>query len=105
MQKLILARALDQDPRIVIANQPTRGLDVGAVAYVHGRLLAARERGAAVLLISDELEEILSLSDKVTVMSDGRLTPAMDRGQVGIKELGRLMARGSRDHSEAAHAA
>ena len=105
MQKLILGRALDQDPRIVIANQPTRGLDVGAVAYVHGRLLAARERGAAVLLISDELEEILSLSDKVAVMSDGRLTPAMDRGQIGIKELGRLMARGSRDHSEAAHAA
>ena len=104
MQKLILGRALDQNPRIVIANQPTRGLDVGAVAYVHGRLLAARERGAAVLLISDELEEILSLSDKVAVMSDGRLTPATDRGQLGIKELGRLMARGSRDHSEAAHA-
>ena len=105
MQKLILGRALDQDPRIVIANQPTRGLDVGAVAYVHGRLLAARKRGAAVLLISDELEEILSLSDKVAVMSDGRLTPAMDRGQVGIKELGGLMAHGKRDQSEAAHAA
>ena len=64
MQKLILGRALSPDPRIILANQPTRGLDVGAVAYVHARLLEARARGAAVLLISEDLDEVLALSDE-----------------------------------------
>ena len=92
MQKLILGRALDPEPAVILASQPTRGLDVGAVAYVHRMLLAARERGAAVLLISEDLEEILALSDRVVVMSKGRLSAPSSRGERTIRELGELMA-------------
>ena len=92
MQKLILGRALDPDPVVILANQPTRGLDVGAVAYVHGRLLEARARGAAILLISEDLDEILSLSDEVLVMFKGRLSAPSERGERSIRALGELMA-------------
>ncbi|RIK83973.1 MAG: sugar ABC transporter ATP-binding protein [Hyphomicrobiales bacterium] len=92
MQKLILGRALDPDPVVILANQPTRGLDVGAVAYVHGRLLEARARGAAILLISEDLDEILALSDEVLVMFKGRLSSPSQRGERSIRELGALMA-------------
>ncbi|SMH38009.1 ABC transporter ATP-binding protein [Mesorhizobium australicum] len=98
MQKLILGRALDPEPAIILANQPTRGLDVGAIAYVHGRLLEARARGAAVLLISEDLDEILTLSDRIVVMSGGRLSSASARGERTVRELGELMA----GHGEAA---
>jgi ABC-type uncharacterized transport system ATPase subunit len=92
MQKLILGRALDPDPVVILANQPTRGLDVGAVAYVHKRLLEARARGAAILLISEDLDEILSLSDDVRVMFKGKLSPASPRGARSVREIGELMA-------------
>jgi simple sugar transport system ATP-binding protein len=92
MQKLILGRALDPDPSVILANQPTRGLDVGAVGYVHRKLLEARERGAAILLISEDLEEILALSDRIIVMSKGRLSPSSARGERTVRELGELMA-------------
>jgi len=92
MQKLILGRALDADPTIILANQPTRGLDIGAVAYVHKRLLEARARGAAILLISEDLDEILALSDRIIVMSRGRLSAPSARGGRTVAELGELMA-------------
>ena len=92
MQKLILGRALDPDPSIILANQPTRGLDVGAVGYVHRKLLEARERGAAILLISEDLEEILALSDRVIVIANGRLSSPSARGERSVRELGELMA-------------
>ncbi len=92
MQKLILGRALDAEPSVILANQPTRGLDVGAVAYVHGKLLEARARGAAILLISEDLEEILALADRVVVISKGRLSQPSARGERTIRELGELMA-------------
>jgi ABC-type uncharacterized transport system ATPase subunit len=92
MQKLILGRALSAAPRIVLANQPTRGLDVGAVAYVHERLLEARARGAAVLLISEDLDEVQALSDEIHVVSAGRVSPGFPRGSVGQAELGAWMA-------------
>ncbi|UUP15670.1 ABC transporter ATP-binding protein [Nitratireductor thuwali] len=92
MQKLILGRALDPDPAVILANQPTRGLDVGAVSYVHRRLLEARRRGAAVLLISEDLDEILALSDEVCVMFKGRISPPSPRGARSIQELGEMMA-------------
>lgn len=98
MQKLILGRALDPEPSIILANQPTRGLDVGAVAYVHRKLLEARDRGAAILLISEDLEEILALSDRIVVMSKGRLSAPSVRGERSIRQLGELMA----GHAEAA---
>jgi len=92
MQKLILGRALDPDPVVILANQPTRGLDVGAVAYVHKKLLEARARGAAILLISEDLDEILSLSDEVRVIFKGRLSSPSQRGERSVQEIGELMA-------------
>ena len=92
MQKLILGRVLSKDPKLILANQPTRGLDVGAVAYVHEQLLAARKRGAGVLLISEDLDELLALSDSVAVMFRGELSPSMPRAGVSIQSLGLMMA-------------
>jgi len=98
MQKLILGRALDGNPSLILANQPARGLDVGAVAYVHGRLLEARARGAAIVLISEDLDEILALSDSIIVISNGRFSTPSARGERSVRELGELMA----GHEEAA---
>ena len=103
MQKLILGRALDADPAVILASQPTRGLDVGAVAYVHRMLLSARDRGAAILLISEDLEEVLALSDRIFVMFKGRLSTSSARGERSIRELGELMAGHSGERGD--HAA
>lgn len=92
MQKLILGRVLEQTPRIILANQPVRGLDIGAVTYVHSRLLEARARGAAILLISEDLDEICQLSDVIHVLSEGRLSPGFERGTKTLAELGVWMA-------------
>lgn len=92
MQKLILGRALDPQPIVILANQPSRGLDVGAVSYVHERLLEARARGAAVLLISEDLDEIVTLSDRIVVISGGRLSPPSARGELSVREIGAMMA-------------
>ena len=92
MQKLILGRVLSQAPRFILANQPTRGLDVGAVSYVHGRLLSARRAGGSVLLISEDLDEILSLADRIVVMYRGRMSAAMPRAGISIERLGLMMA-------------
>jgi len=98
MQKLILGRALAAGPKVILANQPTRGLDVGAVAYVQAELLAARACGAAVLLISEDLDEIQALADVIHVMSAGRLSPGFARGAASQEELGQWMAgRGFED--------
>lgn len=92
MQKLILGRVLSLSPNIILANQPVRGLDIGAVTYVHNRLLEARDAGAAVLLISEDLDEIQQLSDQIHVISEGRLSPAFPRGSKSMAELGAWMA-------------
>ena len=92
MQKLILGRVLESNPKIILANQPVRGLDIGAVTYVQERLIAARDAGAAVLLISEDLDEIMGLADVIRVMSDGRLSPEFPRGTITPAELGRWMA-------------
>jgi ABC-type uncharacterized transport systems, ATPase components len=92
MQKLILGRALRPQPALILANQPTRGLDVGAVAYVHAQLIKARARGAAILLISEDLEEIMALSDRIAVISRGRISEPSKRGGKSIRELGEMMA-------------
>ena len=99
MQKLILGRVLEARPRIILANQPVRGLDIGAVAYVHSRLIAARDAGAAVLLISADLDEIMGLSDVVQVIAEGRLSPGFARGTMGAAELGQWMAGAGFDHA------
>jgi ABC-type uncharacterized transport system ATPase subunit len=100
MQKLILGRALDGDPDIILASQPTRGLDVGAVAYVHARLIEARDRGAAVLLISEDLDEIQALSDRILVIHRGTLSSPSVRGELSVMELGELMAGHGLDGDE-----
>ncbi len=92
MQKLILGRVLDPGPGIILANQPVRGLDVGAIAYVQSRLLAARNAGAAILLISEDLDEIMGLADVVHVISQGRLSPPFPRGTMTAADLGLWMA-------------
>jgi ABC-type uncharacterized transport system ATPase subunit len=92
MQKLILARALSHDPAFILANQPVRGLDEGAIAYVQSRLLDARKRGAAILLISEDLDELLSLTDRICVMFHGRLSDLGATGERSIAEIGLMMA-------------
>ena len=79
LQRLILAREIDAAPRLLVAVQPTRGLDVGAIEGIHQLLLDLREQGAAVLLISEELEELLALADRILVMYEGQVTAAVER--------------------------
>jgi simple sugar transport system ATP-binding protein len=93
VQKLILARVLERDPRVILANQPTRGLDVGAQAEVHRRILAARDRGAAVLVISEDLDELFALADRFLVAHAGEVSDAgpsdgLDRGTIGLMMAG-----------------
>ena len=92
MQKLILARALSRNPSFILANQPVRGLDEGAIAYVQSQLIAARERGAAILLISEDLDELMALTDRLAVMSHGRLSQALPTGTLSVGEIGLMMA-------------
>ena len=90
-QRVVLARELSHSPRVLVAAQPTRGLDVGAIEYMSGRLRDAAADGVAVLLISTELEEVLDLSDRIVVMSRGRAVGEMPRGDVDLDRLGLLM--------------
>ena len=87
---MILARVFEQNPKLILANQPTCGLDMGASAEVRRRLLEARKRGAAVVLISEDLDEVLALSDRILVMHDGQLTQAKtrDRATIGLLMAG-----------------
>ncbi len=92
MQKLILGRVMEEKPAILIANQPVRGLDIGAIAYVHARLIAARDAGAAILLISEDLDEIIGLSDVIHVIYEGHVSPPFPRGALSQAEIGLRMA-------------
>jgi simple sugar transport system ATP-binding protein len=92
MQKLILARALSPEPRFILANQPARGLDEGAIAYVQSQLLAARERGAGILLMSEDLDELLALTDRLAVIQQGRLSEARPTSAWTITDLGLAMS-------------
>ena len=92
LQKLILAREMSQNPKCLIAGQPTRGLDVGAIEYVHQQLLDLREAGAGILLISEELDEIFSLSDYIAVIYKGEIMGVFKNGDVSVEEVGLLMA-------------
>jgi len=91
-QKAIIGREVDRSPDILIAAQPTRGLDVGAVEFVHQRLIEERDKGKAILLISFELDEILNLSDKIAVMFDGKIVAQVKPEETNEQELGLLMA-------------
>ena len=90
-QKVVLGRALSRDPSVVIAVQPTRGLDIGATAFVHEQLLAQRRRGAAIVLVSTEFDEILALSDRIVVMFAGTIVGEISRRDVTLERLGAMM--------------
>ncbi len=91
LQKVILAREIKSQPRLLVAMHPTRGLDVGAIEFIHKKLIEARDAGAAVLLVSAELEEILSLSDRVVVMSGGRISGELGEKDITMEKIGLLM--------------
>lgn len=92
IQKLVLARELSRKPKVMIAAQPTRGLDIGATEYVHARLLEQRELGLATLLISEDLDEILALSDRILVIFHGQIMGDLPRGEATAEKLGLMMA-------------
>jgi simple sugar transport system ATP-binding protein len=92
IQKLILARVLEKSPKLILANQPSRGLDVGAQSEVHRRLLEARQNGAAVILISEDLDELLTISDQIAVIHAGHLSSAIPTDAIDRSELGLMMA-------------
>ena len=95
-QKAIVAREMDKNPPVLLAVQPTRGLDVGAVEFIHKRLVAERDRGRAVLLISFELDEVMALSDRIAVMYEGQIVAEMPAPEATEARLGLLMAGGGR---------
>ena len=93
-QKAIIAREVDRDPDLLIVSQPTRGLDVGAIEYIHKRLMGERDKGKAVLVVSFELDEILNLSDRIAVIHDGKIQGIVTPAETNKQELGILMAGG-----------
>jgi ABC-type uncharacterized transport system ATPase subunit len=89
---LVLAREIERDPDILLVGQPTRGVDIGAIEFIHQQIMTLRERGKAILLVSVELEEIMSLSDRIAVMFDGQIMGERLPNETNEKELGLLMA-------------
>ncbi|MBF0777519.1 MULTISPECIES: ABC transporter ATP-binding protein [Streptococcus] len=100
-QKAIIAREIDRNPDLLIVSQPTRGLDVGAIEYIRKRLIAERDKGKAVLVVSFELDEILDVSDRIAVIHDGVIHGIVDPAKTNKQELGFLMAGGRLEKEEA----
>ena len=98
-QKLILAREFERDPDLLIIGQPTRGVDIGAIEFIRKRIIEMRDAGKAIILISVELEEIMSLSDRIVVMCDGEITGTVNGSDADEATLGMMMANalGSKD--------
>ena len=101
-QKAIIAREIDRDLPLIIAVQPTRGLDVGAIEYIHHQLVAERDAGKAVLVVSLELDEVMNLSDRILVMYEGEIVGELDPKETTVQELGLYMAGAKRQEKEAA---
>jgi len=99
-QKLIVAREFSRPIRLLIASQPTRGLDVGATEYTHQRIMERREQGCAILLVTPELDEVMALSDRIAVMYEGKIMDILPAEEASREELGLLMtgAAGRREH-------
>jgi simple sugar transport system ATP-binding protein len=90
-QKVILAREFSQSSTLLLANQPTRGLDLGVIEYVYSQIIAKRDQGYAVLLASEELEDLLNISDRIAVMSDGKIVGIVNAQDSSVPEIGQLM--------------
>ena len=101
-QKAIVARELDREHKLLVAVQPTRGLDVGAIEYIHTQIVKTRDNGAGVLLVSFELEEVMSLSDRILVMYEGEIVGEFDPKTTTVQELGLYMAGAKRQEREEA---
>jgi simple sugar transport system ATP-binding protein len=95
-QKAIVAREMDREHKLLVAVQPTRGLDVGAIEYIHQRIVESRDQGTAVLLVSLELEEVMSLSDRILVMYEGEIVGELDPKTATVQELGLYMSGAKR---------
>ena len=104
-QKIIVARELSRDPKILIASQPTRGVDIGAIEFIHEQIVAARDKGLGVLLVSADLGEVMSLSDRILVMYEGEIVGEMPATEATEERLGLLMAGVHGDHQEVSSAA
>ena len=91
-QKLILAREFERNPQVLIIGQPTRGVDIGAIEFIRKRIIDMRDAGKAIILISVELEEIMSISDRIIVMCDGEITGTVDAADADEATLGMMMA-------------
>jgi len=91
-QKIILAREIERDPKLLVVGQPTRGVDIGAIEFIHQRIIELRDAGKAILLVSVELDEIQALSDRIIVMFDGAISGERVAGETDERELGLLMA-------------
>jgi ABC-type uncharacterized transport system ATPase subunit len=91
-QKIVLARELDRNPDLLLVGQPTRGVDIGAIEFIHRRLVALRDAGKAILLVSVELDEILALSDRILVMHDGRIVGEVAQAEATERAIGLMMA-------------
>ncbi len=96
-QKVVIAREFSRDLRLLVLDQPTRGLDVGSIEFIHRQTIAKRDAGAAILLVSAELDEVLELSDRIAVMYRGRLVGLRDGRTADKNEVGLLMATGGRE--------
>ncbi len=96
-QKAIVAREIDRDPDVLIAVQPTRGLDVGAIEYIHSKIVAERDAGKGVLLVSLELDEVMELSDRILVIYEGEIVANLDPAKITVQELGLYMAGSKRE--------
>jgi ABC-type uncharacterized transport system ATPase subunit len=91
-QKLVVAREFSRHPRLLIASQPTRGIDVGSIEFIHRQIIEQRDQGAAVLLVSAELDEVMSLSDRIAVMYQGEIIDIVPAEGATREQLGLLMA-------------
>ena len=91
-QKIVLARELDRHPELLLVGQPTRGVDIGAIEFIHRRLVALRDAGNAILLVSVELDEILALADRILVMHGGRIVGDVPQAEATERALGLMMA-------------
>jgi ABC-type uncharacterized transport system ATPase subunit len=103
-QKVIVAREFSRPIKLLIASQPTRGLDVGSIEYIHGRIIEKRDEGTAVLLVSPELDEVMSLSDRIAVMYEGEIVDIIPAAEATREQIGLLMAGVKEDRKEAAGA-
>ena len=91
-QKIVVAREIERNPDLLLIGQPTRGVDIGAIEFIHKQVVALRDAGKAILLVSVELDEIMNLSDRIAVMFDGRIMGERDPAKTNERELGLLMA-------------